>query len=226
MQEAKDAILLIGASGRTGLSVWRYLCAAAVPVIACVRRRELLPPEPRLAAAEVVEADVEQPGAFAPLFERAAHVIYVAGAPRKSLSAGAWQVEVEGLAVCLVLAQRTAIRGRWIYVGHDGAEPAGTVTWAESRWRELKREAEQAVIASGVNYFILRTSRVTDLVHEEPRVVVSQPVGPAPEGEIPCNALALLLAGAALAGASPRARASVRVDPSGVPLQEAVEGFL
>ncbi|MCS6944153.1 MAG: hypothetical protein RMK97_01850, partial [Sutterellaceae bacterium] len=47
-----------------------------------------------------------------------------------------------------------------------------------------------------------------------------------PEGEIPCNALALLLAGAALAGASPRARASVRVDPSGVPLQEAVEGFL
>ena len=73
----RDSILLIGASGQTGRYVLRYLCAAAVPVIACVRSAERLASDPSLASAEVAVANVEQPHTLAPLIERAAHVIYL-----------------------------------------------------------------------------------------------------------------------------------------------------
>ena len=225
-----ESILLIGASGRTGLCVLRYLCAAAVPVIACVRRPDRLPAEPRLAAAEVAVVNLQQPGAIAPLFERAAQVIYLAGSARNSLSPGAWQLEVESLTTCLEFAQRSGFHGRWSYVGCSDDEPAAGATWAETRWRELKQEAEQALKDSSVDYFILRTGRVTGVILEEPRVRVSQEAtassSAAPlAGELPCNVLAFLLTGIALAGAAHRAEATVRLDPSGVNLQEAVHAF-
>ena len=97
----RDSILLVGASGRTGRYVLRYLCAASVPVIACVRGADRLASELSLQSAEVVFANVEQPHTFAPLIERAAHVIYLAGGDRRGLSPGAWQVEVDGLSDCL-----------------------------------------------------------------------------------------------------------------------------
>src|SRR5688572_33382509 len=102
----RDSILLVGASGRTGRYVLRYLCAASVPVIACMRSADRLASAASLASAEVVFADVEQPHTLAPLIERAAHVIYLAGGSRRGLSPGAWHVEVDGLSDCLQLAKR------------------------------------------------------------------------------------------------------------------------
>jgi hypothetical protein len=221
----RDSILLLGASGRTGVCVLRYLCSASAPVIACVRRADRIPREPRLAAAEVAIVNLEQPGALAPLMERAAHVLYLAGSERKGLSPGAWQLEVESLSTCIELAQRSALPGRLIYAGHSAAERAGSVTWSESRWRELKREAEQLITGSNLNYFILRTGRVTDEVRDPPPVSVSQTSPCAPEAELPCNVLAFLLTGVTLAGATLRSRVNVQVDPRGLGLQEAVQAF-
>jgi uncharacterized protein YbjT (DUF2867 family) len=219
----RDSILVVGAGGRTGLCVLRYLCATSIPVIACVRRADRLPPEPRLVSAEIAVANLEQPGALVPLIERAAHVIYLAGSARKSLSPGAWQVEVESLTACVEFAERSRFEGRFIYVGHCGADDRGG-TWSELRWRELKREAERAITASNLNYFILRTGRVSDPVLEEPRVSVSQSpfVG---DAELPCNVLAFLLTGAAVAGAVHRTSVNVRLDSSGAKLQDAVQAF-
>lgn len=220
----RESVLLIGASGRTGRAVLRYLSAASVPVIACVRRADRLP-EPRAASVEVAVANLEHPHTLAPLIERAAHVIYLAGGDRRSLSPGAWQLEVETLAAGLEMARRADLPGRWIYVGYSGAEQRGGTTWAEARWRELKVAAEEAITGSGVNYFILRTGVVSEAVSAEPRVTLSQSPAPAPGAEIPCNALGFLLTGAALAGATHRARTLVRVDPAGVNLQAAVQAF-
>jgi len=225
-----ESILVIGASGRTGVCVLRYLCAAAVPVIACVRRPDRLPAEPRLAAAEVAITNLEHPAELAPLIERAAQVIYLAGSPRNSLSPGAWQVEVEALSTCLEFAQRAGFHGRWSYVGCSDGEPSAATTWAETRWRELKLEAEQELKDSGLDYFILRTGRVTGLIAEEPRVRVSQEstassTSSSVGAELPCNVLAFLLTGIALAGASHKAEATVRLDPSGMKLQEAVQAL-
>lgn len=220
----REAVLLIGASGRTGRAVLRYLSAASVPVIACVRRADRLP-EPRPASVEVAVANLEHPHMLAPLIERAAHVIYLAGGDRRSLSPGAWQLEVETLAAGLEMARRADLPGRWIYVGYSGGEQRGGTTWAEARWRELKVAAEEAITGSGVNYFVLRTGIVSDPVSSEPRVALSQSTAPAPTAEIPCNALGFLLTGAALAGAAHRSRATVRIDIAGTNLQTAVQAF-
>jgi uncharacterized protein YbjT (DUF2867 family) len=220
----RDSILLVGASGRTGRYVLRYLCAASVPVIACVRGADRLASEPSLASAEVVFANVEQPDTLAPLIERAAHVIYLAGGNRRGLSPGAWQVEVDGLSDCLERARRAGLPGRWISVGYSGSDRRTGATWAESRWRELKRAADEVVAASGVNYFVVRTGLITAPASTESRVSMTQDSAAA-AAELPCNALAFLLTGAALSGATNRSRVAVRLDPHGLTLQSAVQAF-
>jgi hypothetical protein len=221
----RDSILVIGASGRTGLFATRYLCAASVPVIACVRRADRFPTEPMLASAEVAVANLERPESLAPLIDRAVHVIYLAGSERRSLSPGAWQLEIENLAACLELGRSSGFDGRWIYVGYSGAAHQGNTTWAETRWRELKIEAEQAIVSARLNYFVLRTGHVTGPVSVEPAVSVTQQPVAAPDAELPCNVLGFLLAGAALAGANYRSKATVRLDNRGTKLQEAVQAF-
>jgi hypothetical protein len=200
----------------------RYLSAASVPVIACVRSAERLASEPSF--AEVVCANVEQPETLAPFIERAAHVIYLAGGDRRSLSPGAWQLEVEGLSGCLELARRAGLPGRWISVGYSGSSTRTAATWAEIRWRELKLAAHDVIVASGVNYFVLRTGRIAEPVGTEPRVSIAQDTAAA-DAELPCNTLAFLLTGAALAGATSCSSVNVRVDPHGLQLQRAVLAF-
>ncbi|HTN49941.1 MAG TPA: NAD(P)H-binding protein [Burkholderiaceae bacterium] len=220
----RDSILLVGASGRTGRYVLRYLCAASVPVIACVRSESRLAAESSLASAEIVLADVERPHTLAPLMERAAHVIYLAGVNRRGSLPGAWQLEVEGLSSCLELAMRADLPGRWISVGYSGPEQRTGATWAETRWRELKLAGEDVIAASGVNYFVLRTGLITAAVSTEPRVSIAQDSAAA-DAELPCNALAFLLTGAALAGARNCSRVTVRLDPHGHNLQSTVQAF-
>jgi uncharacterized protein YbjT (DUF2867 family) len=220
----RDSILLFGASGQTGRYVLRYLCAASVPVIACVRSAARLASEPSLASAEVAVANVEQPHTLAPLIERAAHVIYLVGGDRRGLSPGAWQLEVDSLSGCLELARRASLPGRWISVGYSGSVQRTGITWAEIRWRELKLAADDVIAASGVNYFVLRTGLITAPVSSDPRVSIVQSSAAA-DAELPCNALAFLLTGVALAGATKRSHVTVRVDPHGLKLQSAVQAF-
>jgi len=140
------------------------------------------------------------------------------------LSPGAWQLEVEGLSGCLELARRAGLPGRWISVGYSGSVQRTGATWAETRWRELKLAADDVIAASGVNYFVLRTGLITAPVSTDPRVSMAQHSAAA-DAELPCNALAFLLTGAALAGATNRSRVTVRVDPHGLKLQSAVRAF-
>ena len=167
---------------------------------------------------------MEQPHTLAPYIERAAHVIYLAGGNRRGLSPGAWQLEVEGLSGCLELARRAGLPGRWISVGYSGPQKRTGSTWAEVRWRELKLAADEVIAASGVNYFVLRTGRIAAPVSAEPRVSIAQDLAAA-DAELPCDALAFLLTGAALAGATTRSSVTVRLDPHGLQLQSAVMAF-
>ena len=220
----RDSILVVGASGRTGRYVLRYLCNASVPVIACVRSAHRPASGPSFLSAEVVFANVEQPHTLAPVIERAAHVIYLAGVDRRGLSPGAWQLEVDGLSGCLELAKRAGLPGRWISVGYSGSDRRTGATWAETRWRELKLAADEVIAASGVNYFVLRTGLITSAVSTEPRVSITQSSAAA-DAELPCNSLAFLLTGVALSGATDRSRVTVRLDPYGLTLQSAVQAF-
>jgi NAD(P)-dependent dehydrogenase (short-subunit alcohol dehydrogenase family) len=220
----RESVLVIGASGRTGRFVLRYLASAAVPAIACVRNAARVPAEPLLAATEIAVADLTQPQRLAPLIERAAHVIYLAGSERKRLSAGAWQLEIDSLSACVDLAQRSGLPGRWIQMGYSGHESRLPANWAETRWREMKLAADEVLAASTLNYFVLRTGLLTEPVGGEPRVLVSQQQD-LPSAELPHNVAAFLLTGVALAGAAPRAAATVRLQIAGATLHGAVQSF-
>ena len=124
-------------------------------------------------------ANVEQPHTLAPVIERAAHVIYLAGASRRGLSPGAWQVEVDGLSGCLELAKRAGLPGRWISVGYSGSGRCTGATWAETRWRR-KLAADEVIASSGVNYFVLRTGLITSAIDTEPRVSICASFCPLP----------------------------------------------
>ena len=109
-------------------------------------------------------------------------------------------------------------------MGYSGSDQRTAATWAETRWRELKRAADEAIAASGVNYFVLRTGRIAAPASAEARVSITQGSAAA-DAELPCNSLAFLLTGAALSGAANRSRVTVRVDPQGLTLQSAVQAF-
>jgi hypothetical protein len=108
-------------------------------------------------------------------------------------------------------------------VGYGGSDQRSGATWAETRWRELKRAADDVIVASGVNYFVLRTGRIAAPASTEPRVSMTQ--NSVAGAELPCNSLAFLLTGAALSGAANRSHVTVRLDPHGLALQSAVQAF-
>jgi uncharacterized protein YbjT (DUF2867 family) len=62
---SRDSILLVGASGQTGRYVLRYLCAASVPVIACVRSAHRLASDRRWHLPKLFRQR-EQPHTLAP----------------------------------------------------------------------------------------------------------------------------------------------------------------
>ena len=107
---------------------------------------------------------------------------------------------------------------------YSGSDQRTGATWTETRWRELKRAAEEAIAASGVSYFVLRTGLLGAPVSTEPRVSIVQS-SVAADAELPCNALAFLLTGVALVGATDCSRATARLDPYGLKLQSAVQAF-
>ena len=150
-------------------------------------------------------------------------MIYLAG-ESKRVVARRMASEVEGLSDCLELAKRADLPGRWISVGYSGSDQRTAASWAETRWRELKRAADEAIAASGVNYFVLRTGLIAAPASTEARVSITQDSAAA-DTELPCNSLAFLLGGAALAGATSRSRVTVRLDPRGLTLQSAVQAF-
>ena len=120
---------------------------------------------------------------------------------------------------------KSDLPGRWISVSPSGSDQRTGASWAETRWRELKRAADEAIARERhVNYFILRTGLIAAPASTEARVSITQDSAAA-DAELPCNSLAFLLASAALSGATSRSRVTVRLDPRGLTLQSAVQAF-
>jgi len=144
-------------------------CAAAVPVIACIRRANSLPAEPAVGAAEVALAkSSSDPNTIAPLIERAVHVIYRPASERRSLSPGAWQLEIDALSASLEIARRTGFDGRWIYVSYSGRRPTRQCHLGRNALARIEGGSEQAIAATNLNYFMLRTGRSFGPVTSEP----------------------------------------------------------
>lgn len=148
-------ILLIGASGRTGRALADLLLEQpAFSLTALVRR-----PDYHLPGAHVVVADLNQD--FSAAFAGVTHVIYAAGS-----------AENEGAAEETAIDRDAVIRCADYALGHHVQQlvviSSLTAYWPEDappplrHYSEMKRAGDDYVIASGVDYVILRPGPLWD----------------------------------------------------------------
>ena len=130
--------------------------------------------------------------------------------------------------VVWIIATALAIVWVMIYAARVKANPTRSLMYDLDRQRREeigKAEAEQVLLSSDLNYFILRTGHVTGIVSLEPNVSMTQQHDVTADAELPSNVLGFLLTGAALAGVTRRSQVTVRVDAHGLKLQDAVQTF-
>jgi uncharacterized protein YbjT (DUF2867 family) len=151
------SILLIGASGRTGRLVAEKLHEAAIPYRATVRRAEKGAEFHRLGGQPII-ADLA--GDFSHAFAGATTVIYAAGSAETD---GAEQER---------LIDRDAVIKSADYAKQHGAELLVVISAllafeperspeALRHYAQMKRESDDYVIASGLDYLVLRPGALT-----------------------------------------------------------------
>ena len=153
-------VVIVGGSGFIGSAIANRLCEAGVKVLIPTRRRSRAGHVLLLPNAEVVEADVHDPAALAPLFEDADAVINTVGVlhsrPGTPFGPDFARAHVE-LPQKIVTACRTAGVARLVHTSALGADANGP-----SEYQRSKAAGEHAIEAAGpdIAWTILRPSVV------------------------------------------------------------------
>lgn len=148
-------VLLIGATGRTGRACADLLLEQPeFEVTALVRRHGYALP-----GAKVVEADLT--GDFSHAFQGITHVIYAAGSAESEGAAEEEQIDRDAVA-------RAAEHALAYNVQKLVVISSLTAYWPERsgnalrHYSQMKREGDERVIASGIDYVILRPGPLAD----------------------------------------------------------------
>ncbi|MCA3933684.1 SDR family oxidoreductase [Burkholderia sp.] len=148
-------VLLIGATGRTGQACADLLLKQPeVEVTALVRRHGYA-----LAGARGVEADLTND--FSHAFQGITHVIYAAGSAESDGAAEEEQVDRDAVARAAeyTLAYNAQ---KLVVISSLSAYRPEQAPDAIRHYSQMKREGDERVIASGVDYVILRPGPLTD----------------------------------------------------------------
>jgi len=148
-------LLLIGATGRTGrLIADALLREPDVELTALVRRSDHVLP-----GAKVLQADLA--GDFSTAFQGITHVIYAAGSVETDTEIEEEQIDRDAVA-------RSAEHAKVHHVEKLLVISALSAYWPERsieslrHYSQMKREGDDLVIASGVDYVILRPGMLSD----------------------------------------------------------------
>ena len=220
-------VVVIGASGPTGMRLIEHLTVAGKPVRALVRPQSPwhapLPPTARLHRIDPTRrTDLE------PLLDGASHIVYLAGSrPSFTASASRLMVDYGGFMNCLESAQRMRFGGTLMYVSAERVAPRSLVDRVadlkRARWCVYKQACEQELVTSGLRYFMLRAAVLTDDPVGALRVrFARQPSASDVALPVPRAMLSALLAGAIVHGHRPWVSASIRPGSSGLPLRTAI----
>jgi uncharacterized protein YbjT (DUF2867 family) len=187
------SILLIGASGRTGLLIAEKFYAAAMPFRPMIRSVTKSEAFTRLGATPVIgdlSVDVSQ------AFDGVDTVVYAAGSAETEGEDQERLVDRDGVIKSVDYAKRLAIK-RFVVVSALLAYEPDRAPEALRHYSQMKRESDDYVIASGLDYLVLRPGAL----NMEPGVgtiqLVSdassprQPVARADVAEVVVKALAL-----------------------------------
>ncbi|MGS0893391.1 SDR family oxidoreductase [Burkholderia stagnalis] len=148
-------LLLIGATGRTGQACADLLLKQPeFEVTALVRRQGYALP-----GARVVEADLTDD--FSAAFQGVTHVIYAAGSAESEGAAEEEQVDRDAVARAAGYALAGNVQKLVVISSLSAYWPERSPD-ALRHYSRMKREGDERVIASGVDYVILRPGPLTD----------------------------------------------------------------
>ncbi len=148
-------ILLIGASGRTGRALADLLLKQQdFEVTALVRR-----PDFALPGAKVVVADLT--GDFSSAFNGITHAIYAAGSAESEGATEEEQIDRDAVARAADYAKARNVQKLVVISSLSAYWPQSSPEFLR-HYSQMKREGDERVIASGIDYVILRPGPLTD----------------------------------------------------------------
>ncbi|MBJ9943508.1 SDR family oxidoreductase [Burkholderia multivorans] len=148
-------VLLIGATGRTGRACADLLLKQPEFELTALVRR----PGYTLPGARVVEADLTTD--FSSAFHGIAHVIYAAGSAESEGAAEEQQIDRDAVARAAEYALAYNVQKLVVISSLTAYWPERSPD-ALRHYSQMKREGDERVIASGVDYVILRPGPLSD----------------------------------------------------------------
>ena len=182
-------VLVAGGHGKVALRLLWLLAAEGHRARGLIRKAEQAADLEEVGAVAVL-GDLEADASLAEYAQGADAVVFAAGAGPGSGPARKRTVDLGG-AVKLVDAARAVGARRYVMVSSIGADRPGAASGAMRPYLEAKAEADQYLMASGLEYTIVRPGSLTD----DPgtgRVRVSTELGG--RGAVPRDDVAAVLA--------------------------------
>jgi uncharacterized protein YbjT (DUF2867 family) len=148
-------VLLIGATGRTGVALADLLLKQQdFEVTALVRQ-----PDYTLPGAKVIVTDLT--GDFSAAFKGITHAIYAAGSAESEGATEEEQIDRDAVARAAEYAKAHNVQ-KLVVISALSAYDPERATEALRHYARMKREGDERVIASGVDYVILRPGPLSD----------------------------------------------------------------
>lgn len=186
-------IVVAGGHGQIALRLLRLLSERGDTARGLIRKPEQAPDLER-AGAQAVVCDLEQEEDVAPHVRGADAVVFAAGAGPGSGAERKRTMDLGG-ALKLIDASRAEGVRRYLMISAMGAADPSQVSEEMRPYLEAKRDADEALVRSGLDYTIVRPGGLTD----DPgtgRVEVAESLGR--RGRVPRDDVAAVLAEALL----------------------------
>jgi uncharacterized protein YbjT (DUF2867 family) len=153
-------VVVVGGHGKIGLRLLRLLAERGDRARGVIRKPEQAA-DLEAVGAEPVIADVEQLDDLSPYVDGADAVVFAAGAGPGSGAERKRTVDLGGAVKLIEAAEKAGIR-RYLIVSSIGAHDPSSGGEQMRPYLEAKAGADQALIASGLDYTIVRPGGLTD----------------------------------------------------------------
>jgi uncharacterized protein YbjT (DUF2867 family) len=153
-------VVVVGGHGKIGLRLLRLLAERGDRARGVIRKQEQAA-DLEAVGAEAVVADIEQLDDLSPYVEGADAVVFAAGAGPGSGPERKRTVDLGGALKLIDAAKKTGV-GRYLIVSSIGAHDPNSGPEQMRPYLEAKAEADRALVASGLDYTIVRPGSLTD----------------------------------------------------------------
>lgn len=160
-------VLVIGATGGTGKIVAQKLIDEGIGVRIAARN---VPKARKIFGdqVDVVKADLGRSEGWAEAFKGVNRAVLTAAVPAGPASDAAIRtIDYEGTIRCVEAAQQSGFKGHFLYMTTQGIHTSSLFVWLLNlikggHFREWRRKAEAALLASGLSVVLIRAPALTN----------------------------------------------------------------